>query len=276
MYYELYLDVLFILNLVMNYFLLRLVNRLLLCSARHRKSILAGSISAGLLCLYLWIGKSEIRYLPFVSFVVNTGMVKYGCEIKKLKELGKGIVLLYGAAFLMGGFFFWIEKYISLSQGKHFIVVAGIIFFLANREIAFYQKERNVQTYEWDFLLCFDGKKVNGKAFVDSGNFLQDRNTPVNFIAGTTFQELVGEEFSKIDACFFVKEKYSRYKPHYLPVAGAGGMKGVVLVMHVDWLQLENKKEIKKVYFPEVAIAFDSPMFGKEYQLILHPKLMKR
>lgn len=46
MYYELFIDVFFATNLVMDYFLLRLVNRLLHCSATQIRSLAGGAFGA--------------------------------------------------------------------------------------------------------------------------------------------------------------------------------------------------------------------------------------
>ena len=48
MHYELYIDVFFVENMLMDYFLLRLSNRLMKCSATHLRSLAAAAAGASL------------------------------------------------------------------------------------------------------------------------------------------------------------------------------------------------------------------------------------
>lgn len=83
MYYEVYLDVLFVVNGIMDYFLLRLVNRLLHGSATPGRSLLGAFIGAAGVCMLVLVPGSRVLNTILVHVVINTIMVRFGCNLKK-------------------------------------------------------------------------------------------------------------------------------------------------------------------------------------------------
>ena len=104
MYYELYIDVYFLINLVMDYLLLLLVRSILKCTATHLRMLLGGLTGAAgacgivLLPASLLIGKLILTY-----GILPVCMVKIGLQLKGKKLMVKGIVLFYLVSFLTGG-----------------------------------------------------------------------------------------------------------------------------------------------------------------------------
>ena len=92
MHYELYIDVFFMENLIMDYFLLRLVNRLMKCSATHLRSLAAAAIGSGLACIsIIFLRKYLLLNTILVSVAVTTFMVRFGCKIKDKKRFLQGV-----------------------------------------------------------------------------------------------------------------------------------------------------------------------------------------
>ena len=129
MYYEIFIDVLFTMNYVMDFFLLRLVNRLLHSSATLGRSLLGALIGAGGVCLLAIHPGSRIMNTILVHVVINTLMVRFGCKLKKIRELVKGILVLYMAAFLLGGMMMLVQRY-SGSWGIRVCLFSGTISYL--------------------------------------------------------------------------------------------------------------------------------------------------
>lgn len=88
MHYEIFLDLLFAENLLLNYTILRLSSFLLKRSATRRRSFAAAALGAGYAVLYAVFA----RYLPgallaLVGIGITTGMVKSGCRITTVRDL---------------------------------------------------------------------------------------------------------------------------------------------------------------------------------------------
>ena len=106
MYYEVYIDVLFLINFMMDYLLLLIVRRVLKCTATHG-NICVGSIfgaAAVCICMLLPVRSTLIRFLLF-HLSVNAAMIWIGLKIRTLREFLKAFVALYASAFLLGGVF---------------------------------------------------------------------------------------------------------------------------------------------------------------------------
>lgn len=105
MYYEVYIDVVFATNLLMDYILLRLVGTIFRCRKNRIRTLLAAVLGALFSCLLLYFPADV--HLPAVILLHGGcafGMVMLGCGLKKGGLLIKAMVTLYLAAFLCGGF----------------------------------------------------------------------------------------------------------------------------------------------------------------------------
>ena len=103
LHYEIFLDLLFAENLLLNYTILRLSSFLLKRSATRRRSFAAAALGAGYAVLYAVFA----RYLPgallaLVGIGITTGMVKSGCRITTVRDLVVGMAGYILSGFLIG------------------------------------------------------------------------------------------------------------------------------------------------------------------------------
>ena len=103
LHYEIFLDLLFAENLLLNYTILRLSSFLLKRSATRRRSFAAAALGAGYAVLYAVFA----RYLPgallaLVGIGITTGMVKSGCRITTVRDLAVGMAGYILSGFLIG------------------------------------------------------------------------------------------------------------------------------------------------------------------------------
>lgn len=104
MYYELYIDVLFLVNFMMDSLLLLSVNQVLKCPTTRGRIFLGGALGALLTCVVTVVPMPGVIKLIIFHAVINTFMIKTGLKIKGKKQFWKAFGLLYIAAFLYGGF----------------------------------------------------------------------------------------------------------------------------------------------------------------------------
>ena len=104
MYYDVYIDIVFLTNLLMDYVLLCIVGKLFLRKRNRGRILLAAAVGALFSCLILYI-------LPDMIFPAKVllhggcawGMLVLGLDLKKNGLLVKALVTVYLMAFFMGG-----------------------------------------------------------------------------------------------------------------------------------------------------------------------------
>ena len=104
MYYDVYIDIVFLTNLLMDYLLLRIVGKLFLRKRNRGRILLAAAIGALFSCLILYVLPDGI--FP-VKVLLHGGcawiMLVLGLDLKKNGLLVKALVSVYLMAFFMGG-----------------------------------------------------------------------------------------------------------------------------------------------------------------------------
>ena len=154
MYYEVYIDVLFLINFMMDYLLLLIVRRVLKCTATHG-NICVGSIfgaAAVCICMLLPVRSTLIRFLLF-HLSVNAAMIWIGLKIRTLREFLKAFAALYASAFLLGGVFTWLQPYVRAGSlffgaavGSYYLVIGIWKFLLYLQRMNKYQYTVTVYT----------------------------------------------------------------------------------------------------------------------------------
>ena len=92
MYYELYIDVLFLVNFMMDYLLLLIVKRILKCSATHG-NICIGSLAGSFMTCVVIAAPFENTLIKFIlfHFVISLLMLKIGLGLSSLEETLRGL-----------------------------------------------------------------------------------------------------------------------------------------------------------------------------------------
>ena len=102
-HYEIFLDLLFAENLLLNYTILRLSSFLLKRSATRRRSFAAAALGAGYAVLYAVFARYlSGALLALVGIGITTGMVKSGCRITTVRDLVVGMAGYILSGFLIG------------------------------------------------------------------------------------------------------------------------------------------------------------------------------
>ena len=120
MQYEVYLDVLFLENMMMDFLILLAVKKVFPCSATYG-SLLAGSFTGSLLtCAILFFPCPVWTRYILLFFLVNSCMTVIGLKIRTFPVFFKAWILLYLASFLLGGIMSWLRLYF----GKFFRIIS--------------------------------------------------------------------------------------------------------------------------------------------------------
>ena len=118
MHYELYIDLFFLINFLMDYFLLLMVGKMLKCRIRRLRIIAGAMVGAFLTCIFVVFLRGKIWRLVLFHGVMNMCLLKTGLGIKEKRTLIKAWILLYVSAFLLGGILNVFQPYVPTWRAR--------------------------------------------------------------------------------------------------------------------------------------------------------------
>ena len=258
-YYELYVDVLFLVNFIMDYILLLIVRKMLKCSATHGRICLGALVGSLLTCLIV-ILPIPYAFIKFVLFhvAVNTCMIQVGLKINHIRSFVKALILLYIGGFLLGGVLEFFHQYVRIGSLFLATAIGGYYLVLGIWKFISYM-QRQVQ-YSCNVELYLGGQRYLVKAFVDTGNQLRDpvSGKPVSILNQKTAKTLFQHESAK----------YVRY----IPYQTVGKKEGVLPAFSVDKMCICGETPCW-VDFPLIGVSEEEHFVGGEYEMILNPNL---
>ena len=259
MYYELYVDVLFLVNFLMDYLLLLLVRRMLKCTATHGNVCLGAALGSFLTCaiVVLPIPYAILKFILF-HMIVNTFMIRVGLKIKNMKSFAKAYLLLYIGSFLLGGVMQAANQYVRVGSLFFAIAIGG--YYVVSKLWDFIASVQKINQYHCKVDLYLGEKKCQVNGIIDTGNGLRDpiSNQPVSILDKAAARQFLGEE------------KMSRVR--YIPYHSIGKKEGVLLAVKIDRMCIygDNECWVKE---PLIGVSEETISAEGEYQLILNPNL---
>ena len=143
MHYELYIDLFFLINFLMDYFLLLMVGKMLKCRIRRLRIIAGAMVGAFLTCIFVVFLRGKIWRLVLFHGVMNMCLLKTGLGIKEKRTLIKAWILLYVSAFLLGGILNVFQPYVRGGAVFLILALAGYHLCLGIWDLlAYFQKNR--------------------------------------------------------------------------------------------------------------------------------------
>ena len=128
MYYELYIDVLFLINFMMDSLLLMAVKKVLRCSVKNGRVFVGSGLGAVLTCVLVALPlPTAVRLLAYYTGIPSM-MIRVGLDIRKGRQFWKAFGLLYVSAFLMGGMLQILRPWVR--TGSLFFAAAVPIYYL--------------------------------------------------------------------------------------------------------------------------------------------------
>lgn len=264
MYYKLYIDVFFIQEFVINFYVLLLCKICFIGMVRYRRIALAAAILATYQTTMLFVSFPQP---PFCFFLMLWMLNVVGAYLGVRVCFGKNRVLVYIKQIaiymiwllVIGGIFVGILPRVELFRessvkGIFFIVIGGAIYvvlkwlFLEKKKIAYYGK---IQIRHKDVVL-------DGQYFMDSGNSLVESisRKPVLLAYGKWLFETVKKD-----------ELFSR------PVVykSVGKKKGILYAYCVDEIIIYGKNGAYTYEKVWVGVCRDDLFSDRDYQIILPP-----
>ncbi len=269
MHYELYIDVFFLVNFMMDYILLAIVRKISPCLATHGSICVGAMLGAVLTCVVVIVPglNMPVKFLLFHG-VINVVMIKTGLKLRWDKVFARAYILLYICAFLMGGIMQYFHQYIRVGSLFFALALAGYYVSLGIWNFFTYLAARRAG--HCTVVLVKDEKECRAEALIDTGNRLRDSVTgkPVSIVSEDMAKKLgffVPETGS-------VEEMESADGIRYIPYHSVGRAQGVMPVIMPDRMCIENGRPIW-IEHPVVAVC-EEYMTMDDYEMLINPDLL--
>ena len=258
MYYELYVDVLFLVNFMMDYLLLLIVKRALKCAVNHGNICVGALLGSFLTCVIVVIPiPYEVVKLILFHLFVNTCMIRVGLKINRIRSFVKAMIMLYIGGFLLGGILEALRQYVRFGSLFFAVALAGYYLVLGIWKFIGWVEQWN--RCHCNVELFLGEKQYQVKGLIDTGNGLKDplSGQPVSILDRKVAKELLEE--STLDGI------------RYIPYQTIGKKGGVLPAIQVDKMCVhgENKYWVEA---PLIGIS-EEEFSAEEYKMILNPNL---
>lgn len=259
MYYELYIDLLFLVNFMMDSLLLLTVKHVLKCPATHGRIFLGGAVGSVLTCVVIIMPFPGIIKLILFHTVVNTIMIIIGLKVKKKNQFWKALVLLYIVSFLFGGILQLLHPYVRV--GSLFFAAAVGCYYLIRGIWSFLTGLKRVQEKLCEITLYTSAGEWKVKALIDTGNALKDNMSkePVSVVDKALAKSILTDAD--------IKNGF-----HYIPYRTVG-KEGIMPVFCIRKMCIHLKEE-KWIEKPVIGVSEERVSEQEEYQMILNPDLL--
>ncbi len=192
MYYELYIDVFFLENFMMDSLILLAVNRVLKCNRTCGRVFAGAALGSVLTCLVVAAQIPGIIKLILFHTVISSVMIMTGLQVRAGTQFIKAFFLLYLAAFAAGGILQMIRPYIRWTSLLYAAAAAFYFLFTRLWKIIPSLFRKKGQIYEVSVFTA--GNRYELKALCDTGNVLTDPLTgdPVCILDPRTAEHIFG------------------------------------------------------------------------------------
>lgn len=259
MCYELYIDVLFLVNLFFDFLLLLTVKNIIKCQVSWGRVFLGSIIGAALTCLVIASPFNGILKLILFHTVVNVIMIKVGLKIHNIVKTIRAIVLLYVVSILYGGLLEIFSPYLH-TEMIYFGIALLCAFFIRNMWKIFLEEKRTQNTR---CTVILQEGKIQKKitALIDTGNTLTDpvSGEPINIIGKELAKQMWGEKD---------QEKGIRYIP-FCTIEN----KGIMPVFRIEKMHVTGNGDIW-IHHPVLGVCEGQMSESEEYQMILNPDII--
>lgn len=299
---EIYLDVLLLENIVINYIILAVTARF----SKNRTSslrLLLGAIIGASYVILVVLPEMKIFTTILAKILLSFLIIAVAFNIDKITSFVKTLILFYLTSFIFAGacfaLFFLdsnasivkngvIVSPFSLMKTKWTLPFFGIAFAgIASRVL--YEKIKNRHLKEKmlvQLMIYFDKKVIRLYALVDTGNALHDplTNMPVVVVEFGALKTILPDEIRSIfeqsgendlngiSVAISKSSWFTRFR--MIPFTSLGKENGMLIGFKPDYIEIENDDEKKDVSDVVIGIYNSSLSKNEKYRALLSPELI--
>ena len=259
-----YIDVVLIENLIMNYIILYATGIILRIKINHIRLII-GSLLGAVYSLIAYISPLRIYSNIILKIILSILIVYIAYNSKNIKKLGKDLLIFYLTSFVFGGAAFALiyiirPQDILMKNGlflgtyplKTVILSTVIAFLIIIMAFKIVKSKISKKDMFCDIEIKINGKIIKTKAMIDTGNFLKEpiTNTPVIVVEHTllydaipkeildNLENIIGGDFEKVPE--EIRLKYIS-KLKVIPYTSLGKQNGMLLGIKPDYIKIKNE-----------------------------------
>ena len=269
-----YLDVLFGMNMLMDFIVLYITNRICRFTAACYRIVIAAAFGA------LWgtfsvIIPSDLKIITNICtyLLVSWIMIRICYGKKKCKDILKGVLTLYVITFMLGGILHFLYYYTCAGYVVKQIIVndSGLFIFIIISIILLvllYAQLVRIKTFadkKCSVCCVINDRKINMTGIIDTGNVLVDpfSHKPVCIAYIGHFKDIL-DEINDL-----TKVKYD-----YIPFNSVGCSKGLLEVIVVDNICISAGRKKKNINNAMVGLSHNILSKDDEYDFIVNPRIL--
>lgn len=264
-----YIDIVLIENLIMNYIILLATGVILKNKIKHIRLIIAGLIGAiySILTYVITIG---IYSNFFFKLLLSVMMIYVAFNPQNVKKMWKALISFYLTSFVFGGAAFALiyivkPQEILMRNGLFLgtyplknVLLAGIIgFLIIITTFKIVKTKITKKDIYKEIKIYIDEKVIKINAMLDTGNMLKEPITgvPVIIVEKSILYELLPKELlDNINQILGgdlenisenIKEKYLN-KLKFIPFSSLGKQNGMILGIKPDYIEIIEEQNISK------------------------------
>ena len=303
MYYEIYIDAFFLINFVMDLFVLWTVSKLLKQNTTWLRLMFASAIAAIILCILIIYPIPNIFLNITILYLFSCLLMIYiSFKPRNFKQVIKLFAGVYIITFLLGGsmvsLYYYTKvgyyfnriitgKYIEVLNLKTLIITSSIAFAIIKLIIFYIHKIAAVQRSLFDTEILLNGNSIQIKGLMDTGNSLYDPITkvPVIIIEFDVIKDIIPCNVKEVIIDYLnnktedfydkINELYD-YKIRLIPFNSIGEEGGLLIGMVSESVNIFVNNE-NKISFKDIVLAIYNKKLSQDnsYQLLLHPEMMR-
>lgn len=297
---EIYIDVLFLENIVMNYLILWITARFSksrTSSLRLFLGALAGALYVVVLILMPGI---KVYYTTFAKVVLSCAIIAIAFTPEKIGTFLKTLAIFYVSTFIFAGAAF---AFLYFNQSGGFVKNGIVYVFWQSRWTALFLAIVTagiIVRVFWDILqykfvreklliplnIAFENRVIHLAALIDTGNSLVDplTNMPVIVVEFKAVKELLPSEIQNIfeeskedDLTCITKivsnsAWFSRFR--LIPFSSLGKENGMLIGFKPDYIEIGEEQEKRGISNVIVGIYNRALSRNEKYKALLNPELM--
>lgn len=266
-----YLDVVLIENLCMNYIILFATGYLLKRKMNHIRLILS-ALLGGIYSILAYMEVLEIYTNFAFKIILSIVMVYLAYHAKNIKQLSKELIFFYLTSFVFGGCAFALLYFIKpqeilIRNGTYIgtyplkiAILGGVVGFTIT-VIAFHFMKKRITKKDMycNITIYFEEKSISTTALLDTGNMLKDPITrmPVIVVEKELLKEVLPEtilnNLNKIIGGELPKEVYEDENLEYItkfrviPFSSIGKTNGMLLGFKANKVEVKDEENIETI-----------------------------
>ncbi len=297
---EIYIDVLFLENVIVNYFILLLTAKFIKSRTSSLRLSLGAILGASYVVVLVLLPNMKIYSTTIAKIILSIAIVAVTFAPERPKSFFKVLALFYLSTFIFAGasfafiyfnqsggfvrngivYVFWGSKWVVLILSFAMVGIIVRIFYeiIQNKLV----KEKLLMPIK----ISFENKMIKLAALVDTGNSLHDplTNTPVivvEFLAikdilpleiQDIFKESKEEDLDSISSVVSGSKWFSRFR--LIPFTSLGKENGMLIGFKPDYIEIGEDETKKGVNNVVVGIYNRALSKNERYKALLGPELV--